>query len=201
MGTRWNPETRQFHQDAAAKEEDLKLKYEMHETTNARMVRICLPAINSVNSDLEFTAEIPEEFPENKLPTLDFFLWLEKSGLLNHSYFQKAMKVPLVTMKASALSDHQRYSILSNELIRRLSNTNPDDQDNTDITRITEVFIQELKNSGYERKCSRETVVSGVLGWKRKLQRRKDEGKPFYRSGRSTLALRCKKKLTEKTTW
>ena len=89
--------------------------------------------------------------------------------MLNHSYFQKAMKAPLVTMKTSALSDHQRYSILSNELIRRLSNTNPDDQDNTDITRITEVFIQELKNSGYERKCSREIVVSGILGWRREL--------------------------------
>ena len=133
MGTRWDPESKTFKQDAAAKQEDLRLKYEMHETTNTRMVRICLPAINSVNTDLVFTAETPEKFPENKLPTLDFLLWLEKSGplkgLLNHSYFKKPMKAPLVIMKDSAIGDHQRYSIISNELIRRLSNANPDNKD------------------------------------------------------------------------
>jgi hypothetical protein len=44
-------------------------------------------------------------------------------------------------------------------------------------------------------------VVSGVLGWRRKIQRRKKEGTEFYRTAKSTLAGRCKKKLTEKSTW
>ena len=44
-------------------------------------------------------------------------------------------------------------------------------------------------------------VVSGVLGWLRKIERRKKEGTPFYRSARSTLRQRCKKKIMEKTTW
>ena len=43
-------------------------------------------AINSVNKNLQFTAEVPEDF--------DFFLWLDKNGLLNHSYFQKSIKTP-----------------------------------------------------------------------------------------------------------
>ena len=83
------------------------------------------------------------------------------------------MKAPIVIMKDSAISDHQRYSILSNELIRRLSNTNPDDQDMPDILKITETFIQELRNSGYNRKNTKEIVVCGILGWKRKIQRGK----------------------------
>ena len=156
-----------------------------------------MPAINSINNNLEFTAKIPEEFPNQKLTILDFFLWLERSGLLNHSYYQKSMKTPLEIMKNSALSDNQRYSILSNELIRRLSNTNHVDQDMEDVLTITETLIQELKNSGYNR----EIVVSGILGWKRKIARRIQEGKPFYRSAPSTLDQRCKKKLTEKTSW
>ena len=92
MGTRWDAEKKTFNITETAKAEDLHLKYEMHETSNARMVRICLPAINSINPDLEFTAEIPEEFPDSKLPTLDFFLWLTRHGLLNHSYYQKSSK-------------------------------------------------------------------------------------------------------------
>ena len=70
----------------------MKMKYDMKELTNARMVRVCLPATSSINPDLVCRAEIPEEFPGNKLPTLDFLLWLEKSGILNHSDFQKSMK-------------------------------------------------------------------------------------------------------------
>ena len=106
-----------------------------------------MPAINSINNNLEFTAEIPEEFPNQKLPTLDFFLWLDRAGLLNHSYYQKSMKTPLVIIKNSALRDNQRYSILSNELIRRMSNTNHVNQDMEDVINITETLIQELKNS------------------------------------------------------
>ena len=64
---------------------------------------------------------------------------------------------------------------------------------------IVETLIQELKIYGYDRKSPREIIVSGVLGWKRKIARRKQENKPFYRSASSTLAQRCKKKLTEKT--
>ena len=32
------------------------------------------------------------------------------------------MKTPLVIGEASAMSDHQKFSILSNEIIRRMSN-------------------------------------------------------------------------------
>ena len=62
------------------------MKYTKKETTNARMTRQCLPAINSVNKDLVFTYELPEDFKDNKLPTLDFLLLLDKNGILHHSY-------------------------------------------------------------------------------------------------------------------
>ena len=65
--------------------------------------------------------------------------------------------------------------------------------------RIVEVMIKEMKMSGYQRSECREIMVSGLTGWMRKLMRRKDTG--MYRSARSTLYTRCKKKLLEKTSW
>ena len=44
-------------------------------------------------------------------------------------------------------------------------------------------------------------MTCGVIGWKKKIVRRKKEGRPFYRSAPSTLAQRCRKKLLEKVTW
>ena len=40
---------------------------------------------------MEFTVEVPEDFDNIRLPTLDFFYWM-KDGILSHIYFQKEMK-------------------------------------------------------------------------------------------------------------
>ena len=105
FGLRWNDNTKEFTWSMEAKREDQMMKYEKMESTNARMARLCLPAINSVNKDLVFTVEIPEEFKDKKLPTLDFLLWLEKNGILNWSFFQKEMNTPLVIIEPSAMGE------------------------------------------------------------------------------------------------
>ena len=75
-----------------------------------------------------FTAEVAEEFENSRLLTLDFKIWLE-GDQINHYYYQKKMKTPFVVMKRSAMAQQQNMSILSNEVIRRLSNTNHKRQD------------------------------------------------------------------------
>ena len=46
----------------------------------------------------------------------------------------------------------------------------------------------------------KEVVISGMKGWKSKMKRRVLTGR-MYRSAKSTLPTRCRKKLTEKTSW
>ena len=142
--------------------------------------------------------EVASDFPDNRLPTLDFFLWLTWWGI-NHSFFQKSMRTPYVTMQRSAMSDHQRYAILSNDLVRRLSNIHMEKIHMDEVLQIVEDYTQMLVTSGYGRGQAREAVVSGIRGWKSKIRRRKEEGQDFYRSATSTLSTRYKKKLTAKT--
>ena len=59
------------------------------ENNNERMKRLCMPLMNSINRDLTFTAETPDEYENGKLPTLDFELWVRKDGELDHNYFQR----------------------------------------------------------------------------------------------------------------
>ena len=49
-----------------------------------------LDAMNSINQDIRFTTEDPEDILDNKLPTLDFLHRLVKCIIL-HSYFDKAI--------------------------------------------------------------------------------------------------------------
>lgn len=95
----------------------------------------------------------------------------------------------------------QKHNILSNELIRRMSNINKDGTDNKEKCRVVEEFTTEMKNSGWDREATREIVVSGLLGWTRKHDRREKDQLDFYRSAASTLSSRTRRKLTEKANW
>ena len=163
------------------------------------MSRICKEAMNDISEDLTFTTEVAEDYVDKRLPTLDFILWLV-NGYLLHSYYEKPMRTPYVIMRRSAMSEHHRISILANELIRRLSNMHAKTA-HTEIIPIIENFTGQMISSGYGRKQIREVIISGVLGWKRKIQRRIKEGKPSYRSAKSTIGIRTKKKLLERSTW
>ena len=144
------------------------------------MARILLPAMNSINEDLRFTTEVAEEFEDNKLPTLDFKLWMENDMEINHTFFEKSMKTQLVIPKRSAMSMKQKISINSNDLNRRLSNINIDRMEDGEIERVTDHYTKQLKGSGYTRSECREIIISGALGWKRRHRRRKEENKEFY---------------------
>ena len=111
------------------------------------------------------------------------------------------MRTQLLIPEMSAMAQKQKMSILSNELVRRMSNIYVEKNSEEEKIRVTDHFTNQLKNSGYDRRTSREIVVSGILGWTRKVRRRKEEGKDFYRGARSTLRQRMRKKLLDPTTW
>ena len=111
------------------------------------------------------------------------------------------MKIPYVVMKKSAMCQQQRISILSNEMVRRLSNCEWKNKSTIEKKVVIEQYTAELKVSGYSRKEAKEVILCGMKGWKSKMGRREKEGGKLYRSAKSTLQARCKKNLTEKTTW
>ena len=55
-------------------------------------------------------------------------------------------------------------------------------------------FTSLLVNSGYDLSLSKEIIISGIIGVKRKLERRKLKGKQ-YRSGKISLLERIRKNL------
>ena len=91
-------------------------------------------------------------------------------------------------------------AILSNELVRRLSTIHRDVV-REEIAGVIETYISQLNTSGYGRKQTREIVICGVVGWRRKLERKEKDGGKQYQEAKDTLASRNDAKLLEKTTW
>ena len=103
--------------------------------------------------------------------------------------------------RESAMGNKPKLCILGNELTRRLLNVDAEMKEEEleeEVTSTIERFTKQAKNSGWEIKETREMVISGVIGWKRRLRRRIEENGCMYRSGASTLHQRTRKKLTGK---
>ena len=159
-------------------EEQYSKDMEENQPDNVRMATVCLPATNSINKDLKFTTEAPEEFDKKRLPTLDFMIWII-DGIIYHTYYEKPMKTPFTVMQRSAMSEHQKMSILSNELVRRLSNIHKD-VIAVEMEAVIEQYTGQLKTSGCTRKQTKEIVVCGIVGWRRKLEMRENAGQKQY---------------------
>ena len=200
LGSRFQEQTGTFQTSKQAEAEDIKNKNN-GESTNQRMARVCITAMNSINKDLEFTVETPEDFPEEKLPTLDFKIWQERDQSLNHCYYQKEVKTPYVVMARSGMAGQQKISILANELTRRLSNINLENSEKFQYIQVTNQYTQELKNSEYPYRTAKEIIISGLRGLQTKIKLRKIKNQEFYRSAHSTASQRAKKKLVSKENW
>ena len=123
-GMRFKKEKMEFEWDMYAEEEDEMLE-KSGEDRDSFMARLCLPAMNAVNRDLTFTAEVASDFVDKRLPTLDFSLWMkdeEEVTQVTHCYYEKEMKTQQLLEKDSAMAMKQKFTILSNELTRRLYN-------------------------------------------------------------------------------
>ena len=152
LGLRYLTSKRDWVWSEEAYHEDMSMRV-AGESRNARIIRLCLPLINSINKDLVFTAEKPEDFPNKRLTTLDFELWQEEDG-----------RTAQPQLLRSALSQHQKVSILANELVRRVSNTNHRSADRTLVTKVVDKFTEEFKFSEYSQSEIRDLVISGLIG-------------------------------------
>ena len=199
-GMRYDKNKNKFVHSEEGLEYDKK-QQELGETRNQRMARVCKEAMNSINKDLEFTVECEDDFPDKKLPTLDFKLWQEPDGKINHTYYQKEMKTPLVIMARSGVSTQQKIHILSNKVTRRLNNINKDKNPQSEFNRVIDENTQELKNSGYTHKTAREIITSGIRGWNKRMKRKAVLGQEQYRIASKTLSIRTRKKLTSRENW
>jgi hypothetical protein len=103
-------------------------------------------------------------------------------------------------MKRSAQGEQQKMDILSNELVRRMSNVCDRVEDSEKVA-IVDHHTKQLKNSGYSWMQAREVVSCGLKGFINKCERIRKAGKGFYRRAKQTLSTRVRKKLTEKTFW
>ena len=126
-------------------------------------------------------------FGNDRLLTLDTEIWVdEKTGLINHAFFEKPTCPNRVLHKVTALSEGSIRATLTQETVRRLRNCSqnlPAEEKQT----ILSNFAQKMKNSGHSLESIQYLLVHGVTKYKElvrlsELPLDDAEHRPLYRS-------------------
>jgi len=156
-GAVYNPTKKKIEYTVEQEEEDTRKEME-GETVEQRTKRLLLTVMNDLNEDLKWTVELEEDFikedtgtpgmkgEKKGIPTLDFEMyWEEREERFKYRYFEKVMRNPVVIQKRSAMDRAQKLGILSQELIRRLSNISSGEGETEEQIRVVEGYTKQLK--------------------------------------------------------
>ena len=93
-----------------------------------------------------------------------------------------------------------QIQILSQNLIRRLQNI-CDSVTQKEKNDIIDNYYDRLRRSGYSHSVAHEIIVSGIVGYERKVDRAVKENSPLHKAAAATLQTRIYKKLTQRENW
>ena len=125
---------------------------------------------------------------------------MDGNNRIQFKFFEKDTTTNLCIQKRSAKQENQKIQSLTNEVIRRLLNTGGGVTN--EVRRgILDNFGVKLLTSGYSIEQARRITLAGIRGFERKIERRKKEGKPLYRTAKESGESRRRKKLVGKSSW
>ena len=134
------------------------------------------------------------------MATLDTEIRVECNNIISYRQFEKPTTTNTVLMKRSALEENANIQILSNELARRLGNTD-ERQDRRIVGGVVDKFCQKLLTSGYSFSQTKKITLCGIRGWERRKIRARSERGRLFRTSEESRGGRIKKKTTGRNNW
>ena len=165
-----------------------------------RTRRAVVGAMQGLTTCLSFTTETEEDFSDGWLPTLDLKIKVLENNQVAYSFFSKPTASNRCLQANTALNYNCIMRSLSNEVMRRLANISGH-LGAKEKVKVMDEFSQVMVNSGHGIGEVRKTLVNGIKGHERKVERCKKEGKEFHRCAAGSAKSRKKKKLTMKQSW
>ena len=178
------------------------------ESQTQRSARILKDIMNHILRFLNLTVEIKDDFEDDKLPTLDLKIWMQKAGkcmIVLFEHYEKPMKTNLVIQSKSALSENIKVSSLSQEVVRILKNCS-EDLDNESRLGHLEKLCVKIKTSGYNNAYTRKIMINGIKCYENKLAssllaKSHKNYEPLHLGKKYNVSGMLEKKLLAKSDW
>ena len=110
------------------------------------------------------------------------------------------MASTLGIVKSSALAENVKSNTITQETIRRLSNTGRD-VTQTVRNNVLDTYVRVLLKSGYSMNDIRNSMIPGIVGYERRVVREENGGVPVHRTGDTIRKSTGAKKINLSSNW
>ena len=171
------------------------------ENEDERMAKVLLKIANGVMECIKMEADMPSKNEDGKLPILDMKVWMSKDGDIMFQHYEKPMSSKAVLHEESAHPSACKRSVHVQEIVRRLLNSSPDLDWETEVTPVLTEYMKRMRDAGYGERY-RKSVLKQALGiYDAKLKDEREGRRPVYRPKSWQKAERRKKKRESKHEW
>ena len=98
------------------------------------------------------------------------------------------------------MEENSKMKTLSNDLIRRLLNTQ-EGLDKRESEEVIDKYGKKLLNSGYRKEKVVSILLAGIRGYRSKVRRCREKGVPLFRTAAESLRGRQFKRLVGSKEW
>ena len=87
-----------------------------------RTCELVRQSLNKIYPFLNFTIESALDFEDQRLPTLDFKLWVSEGNQIMYTFFEKPTSSNQMLHRQTALSENTKMATINSEIVRRMMN-------------------------------------------------------------------------------
>ena len=157
---------------------------------------------DSVDEMIKFTIDYPGNHKSGKMPVLDVKAAInkEKENKIEFEFYEKPTKNKKVILSDSAIPSKQKRTILTQECLRRLRNTQVELGKEVQAKHLNEFMIK-LRNSGYTAKYRKQILDSAFKAFEEMVKADQSGEKPLYRDKNWKKDIRKEQKEYNHLNW
>ena len=156
----------------------------------------------TINPMIKFTIDTPCNYDDGAIPILDLKVKMnpEENNRIDYQFYEKPSRNEKVIMANAAMSTQSIRTILTQECMRRLRNTNTDLGEEVQ-RRHLDKFMLTLKKSGHSVQFRKQILNSAIKGFEEILEQDRKGVKPLFRNRNWNEKERSEAKKNNKTNW
>ena len=157
---------------------------------------------DSMDDMIKFTVDWPGNHKSGKIPILDIQASInkDKQNKIEFEFYEKPTKNQRVIMSDSAIPSQQKRTILTQECLRRLRNTQVGLDKKVQVKHLNK-FMVNMKNSGFNAKYRKEILDSAYKAFDEMVKADESGLKPLYRDKTWNKEKRKLEKQEKRLNW
>ena len=171
------------------------------ENEDERMANALIKIANGVMECVKMEADMPSKNEDGKLPILDMKVWMSKDGDIMFQHYEKPMSSKAVLHEESAHPSACKRGVHVQEVVRRLLNSSPNLDWETEVTPVLSEYMNRMKDAGYGERYRKSILQQALAIYDAKLEEEREGRRPVYRPKSWQKAERRKKKKESKHEW